>query len=179
MEKANEANGETEYKYRIELAGHGSEDIADGSRYSDTESLENKETLSYVSKAEVMKELPVLIRVIAKLLCLFEKDSHPIKKLHKYLAITTIFVNGILAFLSLDFSSDGKSVTTNIRLGNISTCICFCIYGPISIISVQKYFNDSVGRARVLNSWRSISIAARQQAGSYTSRSFWGWFVFH
>ena len=180
MEKANIGNDETGYKYRIELAGHGSEHIAsrdDGSRYSDADSLKKKETLPPVSKAEIIKELPVIVRCIAKVLCLFEKDSHPIKRLQKCLAITTIIVSGISALLGLQFSSDG-SVTSNIRLSNISTSICFCIYGPMSIISIQKYFYDSAGRARFLDSWRSMSFSARQKARSYTSRSFWGWFVY-
>ena len=167
MENANVAYGETGHRYRIELAGHGSEDKAsgdDGSRYSDTKSLEKKEALPPVSKSDVVKELPIIVRFITRLLCLFEKDSYPIKKLLKYLAITTIFVCGIGNLLRLNFSSDGKSVTTDIRLSGISTAFCFCIYGPISIISIQKYVNGSVGRARFLDSWRSISFSARQKA---------------
>ena len=181
MEKANVGNDETGYKYRIELAGHGSEHIAsrdDGSRYSDADSLKKKETLPPVSKAEIIKELPVIVRCIAKVLCLFEKDSHPIKKTAKIFGNYYHFCLWYFILIGLTIWNSDGSVTSKIRLSNISAGICFCIYGPMSIISIQKYFYDSVGRARFLDSWRSISFSARQKARSYSSRSFWGWFVY-
>ena len=51
--------------------------------------------LDIVSKSELLAEMPVLFRLAAKLVFLFESDSHPIKFILKWVAVVASIGTGM------------------------------------------------------------------------------------
>ena len=175
--------------YRVELVATIGGDSSSNNNNSKINVINNsgdnrikqEDILPEVSKAEVMKELPLIVRCIASILCLFEKDTNPIKILLKYLAIATTLFGGLAASLNLKetMQKDGSiHVVPSFSLRSIGFFACFCLYAPVSIVSIQKYFNGNIGRVKLLHSWRLLSNSGKKKATTYTNRSFRGWLFY-
>eukprot|EP00943_MAST-04B_sp_MAST-4B-sp1_P005670 g5670.t1 len=132
-----------------------------------------EDKLDIVSKSELLAEMPVSFRLAAKLIFLFESDTHPIKFILKWVAVVACIFTGVI--LTLNFQLDGQ---TKFSIGSIPSPICFCIYGPMSIIKTHHFFNGNVGRSTFLKSWKKLPIASKQSAAKYFSTVLVGWLIF-
>ena len=113
--------------------------------------------LDIISKSELLAEMPVLFRLAAKLVFLFESDSHPIKFILKWVAVVASIFTGVI--LTLNFQLNGQ---TKFSIVSVPTPICYCIYGPMSIIKVHHFFNGNVGRSTFLKSWKKLNLLTAQ-----------------
>ena len=132
-----------------------------------------EDKLDIVSKSELLAEMPVSFRLAAKLIFLFESDTHPIKFILKWVAVVASIFTGVI--LSLNFQLNGE---TKFNIGSVPAPICFCIYGPMSIIKTHHFFNGNVGRSTFLKSWKKLPITSKQLATKYFSTCLVGWFIF-
>ena len=129
--------------------------------------------LDIVSKSELLAEMPAPFRLAAKLVFLFESDSHPIKFILKWVAVVASIFTGV--FFTLNFQLNGQ---TNVDIGSLPNPICYFIYGPISIIRVHHYFNGNVGRSTFLKSWKKLPITSKKLATKYFSTFLVGHLIF-
>ena len=129
--------------------------------------------LDIISKSALLAEMPVLFRLAAKLVFLFESDTHPIKFIVKWVAVVASIFTGVI--LMLNFQLNGE---TKFNIGSVPTPICFCIYGPMSIIKVHHFFNGNLGRSTFLKSWKKLPITSKQLATKYFSTCLVGWLIY-
>ena len=129
--------------------------------------------LDIISKSALLAEMPVLFRLAAKLVFLFESDTHPIKFIVKWVAVVASIFTGVI--LTLNFQLNGE---TKFNIGSVPTPICFCVYGPISIIKVHHFFNGNLGRSTFLKSWKKLPITSKQLATKYFSTFLVGHLIF-
>ena len=129
--------------------------------------------LDIISKSELLAEMPVLFRLAAKLVFLFESDTHPIKFILKWVAVVASIFTGVI--LTLNFQLNGQ---TKFTIGSVPTPICYFIYGPMSIIKIHHFFNGNVGRSTFLKSWKKLPITSKQLATKYFSTFLVGHLIF-
>ena len=129
--------------------------------------------LDIISKSELLAEMPVPFRLAANLVFLFESDTHPIKFILKWVAVVASIFTGVI--LTLNFQLNGQ---TKFSIGSVPTPICYCIYGPMSIIKVHHFFNGNVGRSTFLKSWKKLPITSKQLATKYFSTFLVGHLIF-
>ena len=129
--------------------------------------------LDIVSKSELLAEMPAPFRLAAKLVFLFESDSHPIKFILKWVAVVACIGTGVV--LTLNFQLNGQ---TNVNIGSLPTPICYFIYGPMMIIRVHQYFNGNAGRSTFLKSWKKLPITSKKLATKYFSTFLVGHLIF-
>ena len=126
--------------------------------------------LDIISKSALLAEMPVLFRLAAKLVFLFESDTHPIKFIVKWVAVVASIFTGVI--LTLNFQLNGE---TKFNIGSVPTPIYYFIYSPMSIIKIHHFFNGNVGRSRFLKSWKKLPITSKQLATKYFSTCLVGW----
>ena len=129
--------------------------------------------LDVISKSELLAEMPILFRLAAKLVFLFESDTHPIKFIVKWVAVVASIFTGVI--LTLNFQLNGQ---TKFSIGSVPTPICYCIFGPMLIIKVHHFFNGNVGRSTFLKSWKKLPITSKQLATKYFSTFLVGHLIF-
>ena len=129
--------------------------------------------LDTVSKSEILKAMPASFRFAAKLVFLFENDKHPIKFILKWISIIASIYAGITSLLNIQENGQLK-----IGIAQLPAPICFCIYGPMSIMKVHHFFNGNVGRSAFLKSWKKLPKSSKQLATKYFSNSLIGWLTF-
>ena len=129
--------------------------------------------LDTVSKSEILKAMPASFRFAAKLVFLFENDKHPIKFILKWISIIASIYFGIIGLLNIQENGQLK-----IGIAQLPAPICFCIYGPMSIMKVHHFFNGNVGRSAFLKSWKKLPKSSKQLATKYFSNSLIGWLTF-
>ena len=129
--------------------------------------------LDIISKSELLAEMPVPFRLAANLVFLFESDTHPIKFILKWVAVVASIFTGVI--LTLNFQLNGQ---LKFSIASVPTPICYCIYGPMSIIKVHHFFNGNVGRSTFLKSWKKLPITSKQLATKYFSTCLVGWLIF-
>ena len=117
--------------------------------------------LDIISKSALLAEMPVLFRLAAKLVFLFESDTHPIKFIQWVAVVASIFTGVILM---LNFQLNGE---TKFNIGSVPTPICFCIYGPMSIIKVHHFFQWQFRPVHVFKVLEKIADNPKQLATKY------------
>ena len=116
--------------------------------------------LDTVSKSEILKAMPASFRFAAKLVFLFENDKHPIKFILKWISIIASIYFGITGLLNIQENGQLK-----IGIAQLPAPICFCIYGPMSIMKVHHFFNGNVGRSAFLKSWKKLPKSSKPSYG--------------